>query len=350
MMDTRFLNQYTREPTEPRPAERKGSTTTMRPLITLCIPTYKRPAVLEIALRSIIEQGFASLEVAIGDDSPDMESEELVERMRAEAPFPIRYRHNQPGLGQSANVDALFREAQGRYLILLHDDDLLLPGAIDRLTAPVLRDERVRVVYGKQRYIDDAGHELPEETEKWNRIYERTGASRAIANPLEACLVKSFPNDAFLIDADLARSVGYESDLHVYVDAGFSLRLGQALGPGEMWYEDAFVAGYRRSLDAITTSARSRKIDHPHDAVLLYRAVSEISLPAAAEYARESFIRAIVDSAVKGFALQKNRLAALRLFSSRTYGWRNRLSARGAYHLALIISPAFDRLRRYGAI
>jgi glycosyltransferase involved in cell wall biosynthesis len=321
----------------------------MRPLITVCIPTYKRAAVLEIALRSVVEQRYASLEVAIGDDSPDRESEALVERFRAEAPFPIRYRRNEPRLGQSANVDALFRDAKGLYTILLHDDDVLLPGAIDRLATPVLRDRRLRVVYGKQRYIDAGGSELVEETRKWNRLYGRSGVSRAVENPLEACLVKSFPNDAFLIDSDLAREVGYHSDLRVYVDAGFGLRLGQALAPGEMWYEDAFVAGYRRSPDAVSISPTSRKTDHPNAAVSLYRAVTELSLPASSEYARECFVRAIIDSTVKGFALRKNRTEAMRLFASPIYGWRKRLSMRGAYHLALIITPHVDRMRRYEA-
>lgn len=320
----------------------------VQPLVSVCIPTYKRPALLCIAVRSALEQEYAPLEIVVSDDSPDDSAGAEIEALRAATRVSIRYRRNEPNLGQSANVDQLFRDARGTYLILLHDDDVLLPGAVARLMAPVLHDPRVRVAFGRQQYIDEEGATLVDETQTRNRLFDGDLAG-AVANPIEACLLQQFPNDSYLIEAALARRIGYRSDIDtaVAVDVDFGIRLGRALAPGEMVFVDAFVAGYRRSGDAISASAIWRQRDHPADAVKLYGVVSALTLPASAEYARRAFLKTAIDALVKGLAQRRQRATALRLFLSSLYGWRKRLSLKGMYHLTLIAFPALDRLRRY---
>jgi len=325
------------------------SDATGRPLVSVCVPTYKRPALLELALGSICAQGYAPLEIVVGDDSPDDAAAAVIERVLRATTIPIRYQRHSPRLGQSRNVDDLFRRANGRYVVLLHDDDLLLPDGIAHLMGPILADPKVRVTFGKQNYIDPSGAVLTEETRAHLRLFEGERAVRAVANPIEACLLQQFPNDAYVIETQLAREVGYQSPSAtvVAVDADFGIRLGRALMPGEMMFVEAFVASYRRSDDAITMSAAWRRTDHPADAVKLYRVVSALDLPASSEYARVVFLKTVIDALVKGFAKRGDRVTALRLFWSSLYGWRKRLSLRGAYHLALIAHPNIDRLRRY---
>jgi glycosyltransferase involved in cell wall biosynthesis len=320
-----------------------------RPLVTVCIPSYKRPKLLELALQSVIAQDYGAVEIAVGDDSPDDAAEPAIERARSLSTFPIRYRRNVPKLGQNANVDSLFQEARGTYLILLHDDDLMLPGAISALMAPVLDDARVRVVFGKQTLIEADGTPLPEATRALNITFGRDRESGPIDKPLEACLMQQIPNDSYLIETALARSVGcrLEDEIGVYVDIDFGIRVGQRLEPGEMWFVDAFVGSYRNSPDSISWSPVSRRIDHPTAGVALYRSVASLDLPPSSEHARQFLFRAFGNQMLKGFALQGDRATALRLFTSAAYGWRQRLSARGAYHLALIAFPGIDRLRRY---
>jgi glycosyltransferase involved in cell wall biosynthesis len=321
-----------------------------RPLISVCIPTFKRPAMLKLALQSAIEQRYEAMEILVGDDSPDDSAVPLVEAMRDATKISIRYKRNDPTLGQCANVDQLFRDARGAYLTLLHDDDVLLPEALTRLMEPILRDRRVRAVYGKQNLIDDRGAFLAEETHHHNNSRFGTDlASNAADNPIEACLLQQFPNDGFLIETALAREIGYCSPLATVaaVDTDFGIRLGRVLAPGELSSVDAFVTSYRRWPNAISVSATWHKTDHPADAVKLYRLVTALDLPASSEYARRAFLKTIVDALVKGLAQQGDRASALRLLFSSIYGWRKRLSPRAAYHLALIASPAVDRIRRY---
>lgn len=320
-----------------------------RPSVSVCIPTYKRPQALRQALQSVIEQDYAPIEILVGDDSPDAASEPIVEQARNTTAVPIHYERHEPRLGQNANVERLFSGARGEYLILLHDDDILSPDAIRELMAPVLADRRVRVVYGKQRVIDDFGNYLPEETRKRLATFRLDRPSVAADNPLEAALLQQFPNDSYLIDTRLACEIGYRSadEIGVCCDIDFGIRVCQALTPGEMVFVDAFLASYRFSNDAISISTASHKRDKPVAASQLYRSLAALNLPPSSEYARQYLLLGYVSHMVKGFALQRQRVAALRIFLSAAYGWRRRLSLKGAYHLALIVTPEIDRLRHY---
>lgn len=321
----------------------------MRPLVSVCVPTYKRPAYLELALRSVIEQRYEPLEIVIGDDSPDESTVAVVERARNATTMAIRYQHNRPALGQSANVDDLFKRARGDYVVLLHDDDTLLPDAIVQLMQPVLDDSAVRVTFGKQLFIDGDGALLVDETRARQRLHDDGLARRAVQDPIQACLLQQFSNDGFLVETALARQVGYRSpqDIVACVDADFGIRLGRILTRGQMAFVDAPVSAYRRSSDAISVSVAWRRRDEPADAVKLHQLVTSLELSASAEYTRAAFMKVIIDPMVKGFAQQGKRVTALRLYMSPWYGWRKRLSLRGAYHLALIALPSLDALRRY---
>ena len=320
-----------------------------RPLVSVCIPTYKRPEALESALASVLNQDYDALEIVVSDDSPNDSAEAVIERARAATKFPVRYRRNDPRLKQNANVNKVFADAAGAYLVLLHDDDLLSPRAISRLMDPVLNDPRVRVVFGKQYVVDAGGNVLEKETRERLHTTRLDRPSVAMTNPLEAGLLQQFPNDSYLIETALARTIGYRSEeaIGVLGDLDFGIRVGQALAPGEMVYIDEFLASYRLSPDAISISTDSHRRDKPIATAQLYRALRALDLPAASEYARHHLLAGYIDHMVKGFALQRERIQALRLFLSSTYGWRKRISMKGAYHLALICSPELDRIRRY---
>jgi len=326
-----------------------ADTSDIRPLISVCIPTYKRPDLLELALQSVLQQNYTAIEILVSDDSPDAAAQAVIERTRGVAAFPIRYGRNPTQLGQNANVNKLFRDARGAYLMLLHDDDLLHPGAISRLVAPVVADPRVRVVFGKQDVIDADGALLPEVTHRRLRTFRLDRPSVAPHSPLEAGLLQQFPNDSYLIETNLARAVGYRSAAEIGVcgDIDFGIRIGQALAPGEMVCVDEILASYRLSPDAISTSTASHQRNKPIATSQLYRALTVLDLPAASEYARQYLLVGYIDHMVKGFALQRERVQALRLYFSSTYGWERRLSLKGFYHLALILAPELDRIRRY---
>src|SRR3984893_9230615 len=105
------------------------------PTVSICIPTYKRPDLLKIALNSCLAQTFQDFEVIIVDDSPDALTENMVRNMRTTR--PIEYVRNAHRTGQANSKNQLFDLARAEFIVMLHHDNLLLPSALEDLIKPL---------------------------------------------------------------------------------------------------------------------------------------------------------------------------------------------------------------------
>jgi glycosyltransferase involved in cell wall biosynthesis len=130
--------------------------------VSIVIPTYKRPTRVAEAIQSCLNQTLLPYEILVGDDSPDTRTKEVIEHLALTAAVPIRYTHNTPSLGQASNVNALFSKAAGGSVMLLHDDDLLLPESLATLTGILGGDPSVSIAYGRQYIIDEQSKIDPE--------------------------------------------------------------------------------------------------------------------------------------------------------------------------------------------
>ena len=93
----------------------------MTPLISICIPAYKRTDFLQRLLDSILCQTFKDFEVVITDDSPTNEVELLCKKY--EEKFKVSYCKNKTVLGSPENWNEAIRRAEGSWIKLMHDDD-----------------------------------------------------------------------------------------------------------------------------------------------------------------------------------------------------------------------------------
>src|SRR5450631_3588539 len=142
--------------------------------ISVCIPTYNRLKTLREAVASCLNQSRLPDEIVIGDDSGSDETENWIKEMQNNSAVKIRYYHNRPSLKQAANVNQLFSRAEGELLILLHDDDLLMPEAIQQLFSCFLEYPEIDAAFGKQLLITDSGVVDEAGSESLNRDYYRT--------------------------------------------------------------------------------------------------------------------------------------------------------------------------------
>lgn len=109
------------------------------PMLSICVPTYRRSAMLERALGSL--EGTAAdvaarTEIVVSDNSPQEDRAEALKRLDA-WPGPTRYLANERNIGAVPNFNRAGMAASGRYLLFLHDDDELLEGAIDSMVGAV---------------------------------------------------------------------------------------------------------------------------------------------------------------------------------------------------------------------
>lgn len=89
--------------------------------ISICIPAYKRTGFLKRLLDSICIQSYKDYEVIVSDDSLIDDVEEVC--MLYTNKMNLKYLRNTPALGTPENWNHAIRQASGKWIKLMHDDD-----------------------------------------------------------------------------------------------------------------------------------------------------------------------------------------------------------------------------------
>lgn len=102
-------------------------------LVSVIIPTYKRPEKLADAVQSVLAQDYPSIEVIVVDDNnPDDPARDATEAIMSQFKdddrvIYVKHPHNMNG---SAARNTGFRNSSGQFIMYLDDDDEFLPGKI----------------------------------------------------------------------------------------------------------------------------------------------------------------------------------------------------------------------------
>lgn len=110
-----------------------------RPLLTIAIPAYDRVALLRRCLESVLAQATDDIEVLVSDDSTTDAPGVMAQALLAMSNVRSAYVRNVPSKGMAANWNACVRWSAGRYVLVLHDDDFLYPGAVSLMAAECRR-------------------------------------------------------------------------------------------------------------------------------------------------------------------------------------------------------------------
>jgi len=103
------------------------------PLLSVVIPTYRRAADVDRAIRSVLVEPGDYFEVVVGDDASPDETPAVVERHAQDG--RVRSYRNPANLGLRKNCRKAVQSALGQYVFLLTDDDYLMPGALAKVAA-----------------------------------------------------------------------------------------------------------------------------------------------------------------------------------------------------------------------
>jgi len=143
-----------------------------RPLLTIAIPTYNRSAFLRQLLDSLAEQvrNEPRVEVVVSDNASTDDTPSLLEE-RQRLGLPLRYLRNAQNVGPDANFLQCFERASGKYVWIIGDDDLLLPGAVDHVLEYLSRDEYDLAYLSSIGFRGDAPVEQRLPSRKGVRIY-----------------------------------------------------------------------------------------------------------------------------------------------------------------------------------
>lgn len=100
------------------------------PQFTITIPSYKRGVLIKASLHSALNQDTQTpYEVIVidNDSTPDSETERFIQTIPDSR---LSYYKNEPNAGMVGNHNLCFKLSRTRYVVILHDDDILLPFAL----------------------------------------------------------------------------------------------------------------------------------------------------------------------------------------------------------------------------
>ncbi|MDX1933992.1 MAG: glycosyltransferase [Capsulimonadales bacterium] len=197
----------------------------MSMLLSVIIPTFRRPALLAEAIRSVLDETGPDTEIIVMDDSPEGSARDVAEGF-GEA--RVRYCMNPtPSGGRPAAVRNLaYRHATGRYLHFLDDDDRIATGAYQAMIDALEKNPDAGVAYGWVVPFGNNPKICAEKTDYFTRaaqIASKSSRLRTVALILfrGALMV----NSACMIRRELFETLGgYDPEIAYYEDVEFWMR------------------------------------------------------------------------------------------------------------------------------
>lgn len=123
-------------------------------LVSVIIPTYKRTEYLRLTLESILNQTYSNFEIIVIDDgTPNDDNELLCKNFEKVKYIKIS---NSGGPAKPRNIG--IKEARGKYLAFVDDDDIWLPTKLQKQIEVLEQNPNFGVAHGCCEIIDKDGN------------------------------------------------------------------------------------------------------------------------------------------------------------------------------------------------
>ncbi len=125
--------------------------------ISVAMCTYNGSRYLEQQLYSIGQQTLTPYEIVICDDGSSDDTEEIVERFRRFASFPVLFHRNVYNLGSTRNFEQAIRLCRGDGIALCDQDDLWSSEKLAVMGAVLDENAALAGVFSNARLMDHSG-------------------------------------------------------------------------------------------------------------------------------------------------------------------------------------------------
>ncbi|TAD73231.1 MAG: glycosyltransferase [Oscillatoriales cyanobacterium] len=222
-----------------------------RPLWSVMMPVYNPdPHELELALRSVLDQALPpeQMQIAVVDDASDrLDVAAIVRRVGGDR---VSYHRQAQNRGLLDNWHDCLSRSRGQWVLLLHQDDGLLPGFVTQMTRAIQQvGDRVGAVLCRHHHIDSAGRVI------WTSELERETAGVIADWPARIAQRQRVQFSAIGVRRSAYEQVGgFDAAAASAADWEMWQRLASRW---ELWFEPQPLAVFRRH-DRSTTSQLSR--------------------------------------------------------------------------------------------
>ena len=154
--------------------------TIKRPLITVVMPNYNGHRFVEQAVDSVLSQTYQNFELLIVDDCSKDDSLQLIkQKAQSDSRIRIIALERNAGVAKARNVG--IKEAKGRYIALLDNDDLWTKDKLERQL--VLAEKGADIVYCSYDFIDEHNNEI----KKPFIVPRQTNFNKMLASSVISC-------------------------------------------------------------------------------------------------------------------------------------------------------------------
>jgi len=121
------------------------------PKVSVVIPAYNRPLLLQRAIQSVLNQSYRNIEIIVVDDAS---TEAIFPTLNTFSQFNIKYAKHPQNKGLAASRNTGSKMAEGEFINFLDDDDELDPSKIEKQMNIFLNSSpNLGLVYCGYRYV-----------------------------------------------------------------------------------------------------------------------------------------------------------------------------------------------------
>jgi hypothetical protein len=195
----------------PVPSATPDEQTQMWPSISVVVPSYEQAEFLEETLRSVLLQGYPSLELLVMDGGSTDGSVDIIRRYE---PWIKGWVSEKDG-GQSAAINKGWRRSEGDLVTWLNSDDLLRPGWAAEMARAFVADPALDLAYCDVQVVD--------RDSRFEWLYPGLPAE---VEPVVVYWKSLFAQQGFLVRRSVLEACGYvDEGLHFTMDSELWLRL-----------------------------------------------------------------------------------------------------------------------------
>jgi glycosyltransferase involved in cell wall biosynthesis len=118
--------------------------------LTIVIATHNRPSLVVEAIESVLKQGFRDFYFVLSDNS---DNNDTLVQLQALSLVDRLYYIKRPNITHLEHFNIILDETKTKYLILFHDDDVMLPDMVGTLYKEMLSDDDTMVAIGCNAYF-----------------------------------------------------------------------------------------------------------------------------------------------------------------------------------------------------
>jgi glycosyltransferase involved in cell wall biosynthesis len=180
------------------------------PRISIVTPSYNQAKYLPETIESVLGQDYPNLEYIIIDGGSTDGSIEVIRRYESH----LAYWVSEKDSGQSEAINKGFRRVTGTLFNWINSDDVLFPGALQRIARAYRRHPEAALVIGDHARADDG-----------RGIFLASGAPSRRAFLPAGWVMPVGQQSAFIASAVFARVGGVREDLHCIMDTELYYRI-----------------------------------------------------------------------------------------------------------------------------